>query len=349
MARIFGTIESLNSLKLELKENGISRFNSVRDLKNFLSNYNSEKLEIINQITNKLEREYFETCINLEQGKKTKHDIIKAERHLIAKTLSKLNIKIFELEMNKSDNFFLRIFFTLRIYYLKNKYNQYEKSQFSNLENLTKEISKKINNDEFFIKKYKTEKQKIIKKRASKKIAELEHAYNVIQNSRNLIAGAIGENMVVNEINKLSDDYVLINDFNLNFSSPIYFKKYNQRIYSIQIDHLLISKAGIFIIETKNWSKKSVDSISLRSPIEQIERFNFALYVYLSNNLTLKDHHWGEQQIPIRNLIVMINNKPKEKFKYVNIKLINELNNYIKYFEPVLTNKQFETTINKLI
>ncbi|WP_152286648.1 nuclease-related domain-containing protein [Flavicella marina] len=349
MARIFGTIESLKSLKLELKDKGVSRFNSVKDLKSFLSNYNSEKLEIINQITNNLEREYFETCINLEQSKKTKHDIIKAERLLIAKTLSKLNIKIFELEMNKSDNFFLRIFFTMRTYYLKNKYNQYEKNQISNLENLTKEISEIINKDEFFIKKYKTEKQKIIEKRASKKIAELEHIYNVIQNSRNLIAGAIGENMVVNEINKLSDDYVLINDFNLNFSSPIFFKKYNQRIYSIQIDHLLISKAGIFIIETKNWSKKSVDSLSLRSPIEQIERSNFALYVYLSNNITLRDHHWGEQQIPIRNLIVMVNNKPKEKFKFVNIKLINELNNYIKYFEPVLTNNQFETTINKLV
>ena len=118
---------------------------------------------------------------------------------------------------------------------------------------------------------------------------------------------------------------------------------------SIQIDHLLISKAGIFIIETKNWSQSSVNSLSLRSPIEQIERANFALYIYVSENITLHDHHWGEQQVPIRNLIVMINNKPKETFKYVKVKLLKEMNNYIKYFEPVLNDNQFNRIVSALI
>ena len=140
----------------------------------------------------------------------------------------------------------------------------------------------------------------------------------------------------------------MINDFNLNFSPPIYYKKKNRRIYSIQIDHLLISKAGIFIIETKNWSKSSVKSISLRSPIEQIIRSNFALYVYLSENLLLNEHHWGEQRVPIRNLIVMINNKPTGSFKFVSIKLLKELNDYLKYFEPVLSEKQLNNLINEL-
>ncbi len=166
---------------------------------------------------------------------------------------------------------------------------------------------------------------------------------------KNLILGAIGENLVVEEVKKLPDDYVLINDFNLRFSRPIYYKKHNQRIYSVQIDHLLISKAGIFIIETKNWSKSSVNSSSLRSPIKQIERSNFALYIFISENIKLRNHHWGEQRIPIRNLIVMINNKPRGKFKYVNVKLLRELNNYIKYFEPVLTDKQFNRIVAKLI
>ncbi|WP_262696329.1 nuclease-related domain-containing protein [Aureibaculum marinum] len=159
----------------------------------------------------------------------------------------------------------------------------------------------------------------------------------------------MGENLVVKEIMKLSDEYVLINDFNLSFSNPIFYKKYNQRIKSIQIDHLLISKAGIFIIETKNWSKSSINSLSLRSPVEQIERANFALYVYLSEHITLNEHHWGEQQIPIRNLIVMINNKPKANFKYVKIKLLKVMNDYIKYFEPVLTENQLNIVVNELI
>ena len=42
--------------------------------------------------------------------------------------------------------------------------------------------------------------------------------------------------------------------------------------------------------------------------------------------------------------------RPKAEFKYVNIKLLRELNAYIKYFEPVLTQNQLTritTTLTK--
>jgi len=45
----------------------------------------------------------------------------------------------------------------------------------------------------------------------------------------------------------------------------------------------------------------------------------------------------------------MINNKPTAKFKFVSIKLLRELNDYIQYFEPVLTEKQLNSIITKLI
>ena len=64
--------------------------------------------------------------------------------------------------------------------------------------------------------------------------------------------------------------------------------------------------------------------------------------------MNLFNHHWGEQTVPIRNLIVMIKNKPTGQFKYVSIKLLNELTNYVKYFDPVLTNEQFEKLVSKL-
>lgn len=111
----------------------------------------------------------------------------------------------------------------------------------------------------------------------------------------------------------------------------------------------MISRAGIFIIETKNWSQTSLNSINLRSPVEQIERSNFALNIYISENLSFNEHHWGEQRIPIRNLIVLINNKPKIEFKYVKIKLLNELLDYINYFNPILTDIQFNKIVNKLV
>jgi hypothetical protein len=348
MARIYGTIESLKSLKSELDNKGISRFNSVKEIKNFLSNYNAEKLSILDSESEKLEREYFDSCINLKQRKQQKANIIDLETEKIDNRISDLQTKIDSIK-NKDNYFFKKLISSIKLYLLKKQLNYYVKNKTKLLNSSVSRINRKIENDEHFIKQYETEKQNLIESRATPKIEKLEYTRDILESSRNLISGAIGENLVVKEVKKLSDDYVLINDFNLKFSRPIFYKKHNQRIYSVQIDHLLISKAGIFIIETKNWSKSSVNSLSLRSPIEQIERSNFALYVFISKNIPLSDHHWGEQRVPIRNLIVMINNKPRGQFKYVSVKLLRELNDYIKYFEPVLTDKQFNRIVTELI
>lgn len=347
MARIYGTIESLKSLKSELEDNGISRFNSVKGINDFLSNYNSEKLTILKNASDKLEKEYFETSNILKQRIQNKAERINLETEKIDNQISALKTKIDSIN-SKDANFLKNLISSVRLYFIKNQSNYFVKNRTKLINSSVKNITRSIENDEIFIKEYETEKQNLIEKRAKSEIEKIEYTRNVLENSRNLISGAIGENLVVKEIKKLSDDYALINDFNLSFSRPIFYKKHNQRIYSVQIDHLLISKAGIFIIETKNWSKSSVNTISLRSPIEQIERSNFALYVYISENITLNEHHWGEQRIPIRNLIVMINNKPTAQFKYVSIKLLRELNDYIKYFEPVLTQKQLKRIITQL-
>ncbi|TVZ60179.1 nuclease-like protein [Flavobacteriaceae bacterium MAR_2010_105] len=348
MAKIYGTIESLKSLKSELRNKGISRFNSVKEIKEFLSNYDSEKLTILNDTTEALEKEYSERCINLKQLTHSKAETIVLETEKIDNQISALQAKIDLIKNRINNNFFLFIISNINIYFIKNKLNHFVNNKTKMINSSVIYLSNKIKIDELFIKSYERDKQNLINRRAKHKIDKLEYTRNVLENSRNLISGAIGENLVVKEIKKLSDDYVLINDFNLSFSPPIFYPKQNQRIYSIQIDHLLISKAGIFIIETKNWSKSSVDSISLRSPIEQIIRSNFALYVYISVNITLNEHHWGEQKVPIRNLIVMIKNKPKAKFKFVKVKLLRELNDYISYFEPVLTEKQLNKIIDKL-
>lgn len=170
----------------------------------------------------------------------------------------------------------------------------------------------------------------------------------VIEGLYTLIAGAIGENLVVKELQKLSDKYVLINDFSIEFNPPIFNRKENDRIYSIQIDHLLITDSGIFILETKNWSKQSINNLDLRSPVTQIMRTSYALFVLLNseseyNEINLNSHHWGNKQIPIRNIIVMINEKPKEKFKYVKVKSLNELNGYITYFDSIFNDAEVKS------
>ena len=143
----------------------------------------------------------------------------------------------------------------------------------------------------------------------------------------------------------------MINDFSFTFNRPLYYKQQETRINTIQIDHILVSQAGVFQIETKNWSKKSLESLNMRSPVQQIQRANFSLYFLLNRtiNFRLVPHHWGKRKIPIKNLIVLINNKPMEEFEYVKILTLDELVPYIEYFKPSMSKVETEEIADYLI
>lgn len=173
-------------------------------------------------------------------------------------------------------------------------------------------------------------------------MTEIDRKKLVIDNSSNYIYGALGEQKVVKTLETLSDDFYLINDFDISFSSAIYNKREIDYIKSIQIDHILVAPSGIFLIETKNWSEKSLQDLNLRSPVQQIKRTNFVLFKLLNNeisnfHLSLGKHHWGDKKISIKNLIVLTNTRPKEEFQYVKILTLNELLSYINYFKPIFS------------
>jgi hypothetical protein len=110
-------------------------------------------------------------------------------------------------------------------------------------------------------------------------LKELERKKRVIDEINTSIYGAIGEQKVVKELENLPNGYFLINDFSFTFPTPIYNRQEDDYIKSIQIDHVLISPSGVFLIETKNWSKQSLNNLSLRSPVQQIKRSSFALFM----------------------------------------------------------------------
>jgi len=185
-------------------------------------------------------------------------------------------------------------------------------------------------------------------------LKQLERKKMIIDEINTAIYGALGEQKVVKELESFSDEYFLINDFSLSFSTPIYNRQENDYIKSIQIDHILVTPSGIFLIETKNWSEKSLNNLGLRSPVKQIKRTSFVLFKILteaiaSNKLNLNHHHWGSRKISIRNLIVLTNSKPNEEFQYVKILTVNELPGYVKYFKPSYSNEETQEIANYLL
>jgi len=190
----------------------------------------------------------------------------------------------------------------------------------------------------------------VLSQRCANSYRELEAIRETVEGLYSTIAGAVGENAVVSELKKLSDKYYLINDFSLNFNPPIFNRREKDRIYSIQIDHLLICQSGIFVLETKNWSAQSIRNIDLRSPVEQIKRASFALFVFLNSdkNQGLVRNHWGSKKIPIRNIIVMTNKAPKSDFQHVKVLPLDKLNGYIKYFDKIFDVTETENIFHYL-
>ena len=292
MTIVVGKIEPLKKLKEILNDNGITRFNSIGEINDFLKNYESEKEEVPKTTKITLDQEIKE----LEE--KTKQAVEKSNKNL-----------------------FNKIVYFLKIKSLNNKKSNLQKNY-----------------------------EKVLSTRCMESIKELDFTKELVDGLYTLIAGAVGENSTVKELEKLSNDYYLINDFSVEFNPPIYNKNENDRIFSIQIDHLLICKSGVFILETKNWSNKSIKNLDLRSPVKQISRTSYALFVLLNSesNINLVRHHWGSTRIPIRNIIVVTKVKPKEEFKHVKVLTLNELNGYIQYFDEIFNNDEVEHIFNYL-
>lgn len=209
-------------------------------------------------------------------------------------------------------------------------------------------LSKKIKRFEYISENF----EGAVKESSFTDLQIFERKKEIIENLNNTIYGAIGEQKVENTLKELSDDYILINDFCCSFNPPI--KHNGNYIKSIQIDHLLISPSGIFLIETKNWSVNSIENIDLRSPVQQVLRTNFALYKVLTNgtsmlNRNFNRNHWGNRKIPIKNLIVFTANKPSEEFQFVKILTLEKLVSYITYFNPCFTSNETQVISDFLL
>lgn len=292
MTVVVGKIEPLKKIKEILNENGVTRFNSIGEINEFLKNYKYEREELVKTTKVTFDQELKE----LEET--TKKAIQDSNKKLINKIL--FYFKIRNLIKRKS-----------------------------NLEH---------------------DREDILSFRLMESKDKLDSTKELVDSLYPLIAGAIGENLTVKELEKLSNDYYLINDFSMKFDPPIYNRNEDDKIFSIQIDHLIISKSGLFILETKNWSNQSIKSLDLRSPVRQISRTSYALFVLLNSesNVEIVRHHWGSARIPIRNIIVMTKVKPKEEFKHVKVLTLDQLNGYIQYFDEVFNSDEVKQIFNYL-
>jgi hypothetical protein len=169
-----------------------------------------------------------------------------------------------------------------------------------------------------------------IRDHVQNRLSRIERIWSILQEHKFYIYGAIGEEKTIGELAKLSDEYVVINDFRKRFQRPIYNRREDDRIYSVQADHLVIGPTGLFIIETKNWSRNSIEKADLLSPVQQVKRVAFALFVYLNdavNRCAIRrfKSNWGNKKISPRQIVVSMNRVPHADFQFVKVLNVSNL------------------------
>jgi len=350
MCKVYNQIGSLTTIKSHLRKYNLNDFNSLNELITFQRNYSATQQQLISNHS-----------ILIEQEKATLKGEIALLENFIETSKSEFIRKLYlELEQLKQrlDNLPLtqsNIFDTFINYFKKNGIKRkirdielnFDSKIANSIQQSTNTLTKKSNRYNYIVSHFVD----AVNQSSFSQLREHERKKRIIDEINTSIYGAIGEQKVSKDLENLPDDYILINDFTRSFHPPLYNRQENDYIKSVQIDHLLISTAGIFLIETKNWSEHSLNNLSLRSPVEQIRRANFALFKILTGEITssLVQHHWGVRKIPIRNLIVLINQKPNEEFQYVKILTLKELRNYVEYFKPSFSVKETQMVANYLL
>lgn len=351
MAKVIGRIGSLTTLLNIFKENKINFFKSIDDIVHFRNNYNNIVRYKYKEVMDSLIAEIESFKLLLTEMISDYNQKLSEREATLQKEKENLLLQIEHYSTN-SKNFFKTLYCKYKLYVLNRRKdileNDFENEKKRPYNNLEKEITVQNDNisylennfDKVFQEHFQVIEDKYIK------------AESLLKEYYSIFLGAIGEQKAVNELSKLPDSYYIINDFQLLFFKPIFHKASNNYIRSIQADHIVIGPSGIFLIETKNWSKESIRNKDFYSPVEQIKRTNHALFIYLNDpnkysRFTLR-HAWGLRKITVRNILLLINNKPPQEFKYVKILTLKELIGYIQYFDPVFSDSEIQALYKEL-
>jgi len=148
--------------------------------------------------------------------------------------------------------------------------------------------------------------------------------------SRPEIAGARGELLLLREIEVLPDVYEILNNVRLRAPSFMRFK--DVPLQTAQVDHIVVGPPGVFVIETKNWSRGFASDVTSFNPHDQVGRARHLC------NVLLKDHGW---HVPVRSVIALAGAAPPPvPGSYAKVLPIGEVRRFVEWFPARLAEGQ---------
>jgi len=271
-----------------------SCFRNFSELLKKITNKEKESLSLDIEV---LKREEIKLSDELSEKVSFKKTQLLTEKRfipIIIKKYSDISKNIFSKMLNKIKIFRLN----KRLKNLNKNLDRLAEKPFKKTKKRIKKIQKLYGNLE------KKNYDSIIEKR----VAYLHKTQKIINRNIQVYYGAIGEEAVIRELKLLPDSYSVFNDVNLSFFRSIRWRKYNEYVKSCQIDHVVVGPGGVFLIETKNWSAKTLRTAQF-TPHHQIERAGYIFYIKTMNLFRRK--------LPIQNIVVTLGKVPKYKHQYV--------------------------------
>ncbi len=352
MAKVYGQIGSFLRLCDSLKIKNVNVFESFEEIRKLVDNYKEAPEKIKNKKIEELKNEIDEIRNKIEKLKFEYDKEITERKEKLLKEKKELDwfIEVYSRDVNN-------IFKKIINYYKKRKFIErkewIEKFFDYELNRPFKSIIDEIKSWQSDLDYRQDNFDKIVEEKYNEEVNFLNLVYNTIKSNKEFYYGAIGEQMVLDKLKSLPDEYTIINNFQHKFSRPVPDRKNNDFIYSVQIDHILVGPTGLYLIETKNWSKNSMDDLDLYSPIKQIKRSSLALFALL--NQAIRQGYlsrfldpWGEEQISPKKILVVINHKPEQEYQFVKILTPGELEKYILNEKVFFTKEQVENLVTYL-
>lgn len=110
-------------------------------------------------------------------------------------------------------------------------------------------------------------------------VAPYLHVKAYFESNRGWVLGAKGEEMVLNALRALPDEFCVISDVFVDLGRSARWRaRPGVRMRSAQIDHVVVGPSCVFLVETKNWSQDTAEQAAF-SPEEQISRAAYIFYL----------------------------------------------------------------------
>jgi hypothetical protein len=114
--------------------------------------------------------------------------------------------------------------------------------------------------------------------------------------------GAVGEEIIAHRLRALDDGHWVLHDLTLRPGRPVTL--FGHRRLEAQVDHAVVGPGGVFVIETKRWSRATAQRPDIRDPYEQAA--TAAQFV----RITLRQQG---HDVPVRALVAACGHLPPKR------------------------------------